>query len=83
MITKFVSMIFQVKSRSSSLPFWKQAIEEKKNDGAGVFTTNEELKEAVNEYYRCKYQRYSVELAEKLAREYGWVIVRQPDCETG
>jgi surface protein len=54
----------------------KQAIENKKKDGAGVFTTNDELRQAVNDYYKCKYEEYDAELAEKLAREYGWVIGR-------
>jgi surface protein len=60
---------------------WKknceQAIEDKKKDGAGVFATNKELKKAVKHYYKCKYtKKYTVELAERVAREYGWVIGR-------
>jgi hypothetical protein len=59
---------------------WKenceQAIEHKKKEGAGIFTTNEELKQAVNDYYNCKYEEYDAELAEKVCREYGWAIGR-------
>jgi surface protein len=59
---------------------WKQsceqAIQDKQIDGAGVFTTNEELRQAVNKYYKCKYEEYDDELAEKVAQEHGWVIGR-------
>jgi hypothetical protein len=59
---------------------WKQncehAIEDKKKDGAGVFTTRDELKQAVKDYYKCKYERYTIALAEKVARDYGWFIGR-------
>jgi hypothetical protein len=59
---------------------WKQnceqAIEDKKKEGAGVFTTTEELCEAVNDYYECKYEEYDADLAEKVARDYGWAIGR-------
>jgi surface protein len=59
---------------------WKQnceqAIEDKKKEGAGVFRTNKELREAVEAFYSCKYQKYTIALAEKVCREYGWVIGR-------
>ena len=59
-------------------PAWKQeceqAIEDKKEDGAGVFTTNKDLCEATKKHYKCKYEKYTVALAEEIAVKYGWFI---------
>ena len=59
-------------------PEWKreceQAIEDKKEDGAGVFTTNKDLQKATKKRYECKYEKYTVALAEEIAVKYGWFI---------
>ena len=59
-------------------PEWKreceQAIEAKKEEGAGIFQTNQSLCKATTKFYRCKHVRYDIDLAEEIARKYGWFI---------
>ena len=59
-------------------PEWKreceQAIEDKKEDGAGVFTTNKDLCKATKKHYQCKYEKYTIALAEEVAVKFGWFI---------
>jgi hypothetical protein len=50
------------------------AMEAKKNSNAGVFRTSAELKTAVKKFYYCKDLIYKQELAEEIARDYGWIM---------
>ena len=50
----------------------KQALEDKAKPNAGKFKTAKKLKAATNKFCNCKYVKFDPEVAEEIARDYGW-----------
>ena len=70
-----VRTLFQ--KQTVSKQFQKQcnkSLKAKKKEGAGVFRTKQQLTTAVGKVCKCMYEAYSDELAEEIAREYGFVM---------
>ena len=57
---------------------WKtdciRAIVNKQEHTELIFTSSRQLRRAAHEYYTCRYGHYTMKMAERVARKYGWFI---------